>query len=242
MKVKNNNFIVYIHIRPDTNEPFYVGEGRPQRRNNKRGRNQYWWNIVNKNRGVFESKILFDGLTKEQSLLKEKEVSLDLLNKGYILTNIAECGIIGGMTNRVHTLESIEKMKKSKHTPESREKIRQSRLGKKDSLSTFNKKSKIHKGKSCSELTKQKISQANKGRKITWNLKGIKKDGSKRYIPILQYDLQDNFIKEWSSIKEATLYFNSEKYNSTRVSISLCCKGKYKTAIGFKWKYKNGKK
>lgn len=26
---------------------------------------------------------------------------------------------------------------------------------------------------------------------------------------------------------------------STYSSISLCCNGKYKTAFGFKWKYKN---
>lgn len=37
-------------------------------------RNQYWHNIVNKNNGVFESKILFEGLSEEEALLKEREI------------------------------------------------------------------------------------------------------------------------------------------------------------------------
>lgn len=28
---QNNNFIVYIHVRPDINKPFYVGKGVPGR-------------------------------------------------------------------------------------------------------------------------------------------------------------------------------------------------------------------
>jgi hypothetical protein len=35
-KKQNNNFIVYIHIRPDINEPFYVGKGST-------------WNEINQN-------------------------------------------------------------------------------------------------------------------------------------------------------------------------------------------------
>ena len=241
MKVENN-YIVYIHIRPDTNEPFYVGQGRPQRNNNKNGRNQYWHNIVNKNNGIFESKILFENLTKAEALLKEKEVQVELLNSGFNLTNIAECGVEGGMINRTHTLESIQKMKKSKHTSESKDKIRKSRLGKKDSYETFLKKSKIHKDKVCSENTKQKLKNVLTGRKITWNLRGIKKDGSKRYTPILQKDLQGDTINEWSSIKHAALYVNKDNYMATRTGISNCCKGKTKTAYGYKWEFKNNEK
>ena len=53
---------------------------------------------------------------------------------------------------------------------------------------------------------------------------------------ILQYDLQDNFIKEWSSISEAYLSLNKKITNGC---INLACKGKIKTAFGYKWKYKN---
>ena len=44
-----DNFIVYIHIRPDTNEPFYVGKGIPGREDKLSGRNKFWKNVVYKN-------------------------------------------------------------------------------------------------------------------------------------------------------------------------------------------------
>jgi hypothetical protein len=51
--------------------------------------------------------------------------------------------------------------------------------------------------------------------------------------PIFQYDLQDNFIKEWKSSKEASKALNI--YDS---NINCCLKGKYKYSGGYKWKYK----
>jgi hypothetical protein len=66
--------------------------------------------IVNKNNGVFESKILFEGLSEEEALLKEREIELDLKNKGYILANIAECGVKAGTTGMKHSKESKHKM------------------------------------------------------------------------------------------------------------------------------------
>ena len=50
---------------------------------------------------------------------------------------------------------------------------------------------------------------------------------------VLQYDLQDNLIKEYPSIHQA--------YRETGFDyrhIIKCCKGKYKTAYGYKWRYK----
>lgn len=195
---QNNNFIVYIHIRPDTNEPFYVGKGIPKRDRSKYGRNQYWHNIVNKNNGVFESKILFEGLSEEEALLKEREIELDLKNKGYILANIAECGVKAGTTGMKHSEESKRKISEGLKGHVSPNK------GKKMSQESSNKKSKSMMG----VLNKT----------------------------ILQYDLQDNFIKEWSSISEAYLSLNKKITNGC---INLACKGKIKTAFGYKWKYKN---
>lgn len=51
---------------------------------------------------------------------------------------------------------------------------------------------------------------------------------------VLQYDLQGNYIKEWNSIKEVKKQFNI--YDSNLIA---CCKGKRKTAGGYKWKYKD---
>jgi len=55
-----------------------------------------------------------------------------------------------------------------------------------------------------------------------------------RYKPILQYDLNENFIKEWESAVEANKFLGFNKSH-----ISCCAKGKRKTAMGFIWRYKS---
>lgn len=54
-------------------------------------------------------------------------------------------------------------------------------------------------------------------------------------LPIRQYDLDGNFIKEWDSIREALRGINKDIKSG---NISICAKGKVKTAYGFIWKYK----
>ena len=61
------------------------------------------------------------------------------------------------------------------------------------------------------------------------NAERIAKNESK---PINQYDLQGNFIKSWNSgteIKRTLGYSNG--------NICNCCRGKQKTAYGYKWQY-----
>lgn len=50
--------------------------------------------------------------------------------------------------------------------------------------------------------------------------------------PVLQYDLEGNFIKEFPSANEVerSLGFNNG-------NISKCCRGKFKTMYGYYWKY-----
>lgn len=59
---------------------------------------------------------------------------------------------------------------------------------------------------------------------------------AKQNKPIIQYDLNGNFIKKWNSIKEAQLFYNTNV-------ISQCCKHKkhYQSAKGFIWEYENEK-
>jgi group I intron endonuclease len=51
--------------------------------------------------------------------------------------------------------------------------------------------------------------------------------------PIVQYDLDGNFIKEWDSITNASISLNIDIS-----SISKCCRNIYKTTSNFKFKYK----
>jgi hypothetical protein len=47
-----------------------------------------------------------------------------------------------------------------------------------------------------------------------------------------QYDLEGNFIKEWSSISDIKIKFPSS-------DITYACKDFKRTSCGYKWKYKN---
>lgn len=53
-----------------------------------------------------------------------------------------------------------------------------------------------------------------------------------KQVKVNQYDLSGNFVKEFNSCKDAEKYFNKNSSN-----ISNCCKGRLKTAYGYKWKY-----
>ncbi|MBV4429077.1 NUMOD1 domain-containing DNA-binding protein [Clostridium tyrobutyricum] len=53
-------------------------------------------------------------------------------------------------------------------------------------------------------------------------------------IPVIQYDLQGNFIAEYPSLNQAC---KASLYCSA--SILKCCKGESKSFGGFIWRYKN---
>ena len=50
---------------------------------------------------------------------------------------------------------------------------------------------------------------------------------------VIQFDKKGNLIKEWKSIAEAEKYFGVKTSH-----ISECCNGKYKTTMGYIWRYK----
>lgn len=52
--------------------------------------------------------------------------------------------------------------------------------------------------------------------------------------PVLQFDLENNFIQEFSSIIEASMYIHNSRANH----IGDCCNGKRNQWHGYKWKYK----
>ena len=60
----------------------------------------------------------------------------------------------------------------------------------------------------------------------------VQKGIPKRQKKINQYDLNDNFIKQYDSLSEAANAVNGSKGN-----ISSVANGKWKTAYGYKWEY-----
>lgn len=63
---------------------------------------------------------------------------------------------------------------------------------------------------------------------------GIERRAKSKSKPVLQFTLEDILIKEYPSTKQA-----ERETGFSHQNIIKCCKGKYKTAYGFKWKYKN---
>lgn len=59
------------------------------------------------------------------------------------------------------------------------------------------------------------------------------KSKNKTKKKVIQYDLKGNLLNEYESLNEAEL-----KTNVKYQHISSCCRGKQKTAGGFKWRYK----
>lgn len=53
--------------------------------------------------------------------------------------------------------------------------------------------------------------------------------------PVIQMDLDGNFIREFGSAQEASEYYGIKRLWN---SISACCTGRRKTANGYKWKFK----
>ena len=83
-------------------------------------------------------------------------------------------------------------------------------------------------GSCLSEAHRMKISKAQIGKKLSEQTK------LKISKAIVQYSLDNTFIKEWQS---ATVIQRELGFNKS--NICNCCKGKFKYAYGFIWKYKN---
>jgi group I intron endonuclease len=123
---------------------------------------------------------------------------------------------------------------------ETRRKMSEGGKGKKRSEETKQKlrkpkteehKQNISKSKqNISEETKRKISEGKKGKTPNRDYKEWAKQQQK---PILQYDLEGNFIREWEGTKVAAAYLGCDP---TTITANL--KGKTKKGYGYIWKRK----
>jgi len=133
------------------------------------------------------------------------------------------------------SLETKKKMsdcKKGKiHSEESNRKRSISNKGQIISVEHRKKISNANTGRKLSNKAKQKMSFSKIGKNLS--LKHKQNIGKSLQKIVIQLDLNGNIKKEWSSLKDAALFFNIHYSN-----ISNCCKGKQKFAAGFKWKYK----
>lgn len=155
--------------------------------------------------------ILFDNLTQEEAELKEVELIKKYRSNEYEYGyNLAT----GGGVNCGY-----------KHTVEFRENISKRQLGKPSTRKNYH----------TSEETKKKLSEANKGKKLSQETKA-KMSASRQNgnvwnaTPIINLDTNEIF----NSQRMAGL-----KYHFNYKNINLVLKGERKTAGGFHWAYYN---
>ena len=273
---------VYRHIRLDKNEPFYIGigsdsEGQYKRAHDKnRKHNQIWRNIVAKTN--YEVEILLDGLTWDDATKKEIElISLygRINKKTGVLANMTDGG--DGNLGLVHSAEALKKIgdatkqrpgywKGKKQPLEAVLKSSETRRGKpiykqrgkkipqqtKDAVSKHARGNKYCLGRVLSEKTKQKIGDANRGRKMppkseeycrNISLRQLGKkhseerrknnSNSQKKKPVIQYDKNMVFVREYISISEA-----GRENGFFATGIQAVCKLKYPHYKGFVWRYK----
>ena len=215
-----SGYTVYKHTCP--NGKIYIGITKrnvEKRWLNGKGyeRQPHFYNAILKyGWDNIDHEILFENLTKEEAC--EKEVEMIAYYKshgrryGYNDTIGGEC--LEGENNPFY--------------------------GKTHSEETRKKLSLASKGRHLSEETKMKIVAANKGKKRTkefceWmrqiNLDRDRSSYASREIYQIDADTNE-IIKKWDSIIQA-----AEFYNTSYVNICYVCKGKTRTAKGFKWQY-----
>ena len=225
---------LYRHIRLDKNEPFYVGigndiKGKYSRAYINYGRNNIWKNIINKT--PYKVDILLDNLSWEEACEKEKEFiklygRIDL--KTGILSNMTDGGdgTIGYKRNKKLNNDALwyKAIKIYQYDLEG------NFIKEWKSTAEVCKKLNLDRGHVCSVLKGNKYMV--KGYMFRYEkYDKIEPCSSYKYKPVFQYDLTDNFIKEWKSTSEAENYLN-------KVGIYSVLTGKTKTCAGYKW-YRN---
>ena len=259
LKKEYNMHYLYRHIRLDTDQPFYIGIGtmankefRTIKSNYSRAysdykRNKHWSNIVNKT--PYEIEILIE--SDDYEFIKEKEIEfislygrIDL--RTGILVNMTDGGdgAIGCICSKESSIKKSINSKKSLLGRKGKNHPAAKLIYQYDLKGNFIKEwsSIIDTGFSC---LKPKSSSQNGNyffaRGYLWshsfnlNVDEYKKfDYITHKKEIEMFDLNNNKLNTFNSVKEAALYLNKL---SAKGDISKAANGKRKSALGYFWKY-----
>lgn len=191
-------FYVYVHIRKSSGTVFYVGKGKGDRVNSRSGRSAHWRSTADKH-GIIR-KIIMETDAEDEAYLFEAKVIKILRWIGCNLVNIANGGE-GGLSGC--TLSDDHK-----------EKLRNAKLGKKQSKEHATKSALAKKGKKQPIEAVEKV--AAKKRKLV-----VRSDGV-----------------IFNSVAEAARKTSIELgVNVSQGNISACCLGKRNNTCGFSWSY-----
>lgn len=213
---KNANYIVYKHTFP--NNKVYIGitcqevSRRWKYGDGYKTQSLMYNAIIKYGWKNIKHEILLSNLTKEQASVAEifyiKLFNSDNRNFGYNIRH-------GGDANSGYTLSE-----------ETRNKMSIARKGEKNHMF----------GKHMTDDVKKKLSLSHKGK---CNIEAIRKGAEKRRgrnaynaKKVIQLTKNDIFIKVYFSISEAR-----DETGTRSQDIYNCCKGRQKSANGFKWRY-----
>lgn len=208
--IENDNYCVYVHISPSGKK--YVGQTgkKPEER---WGKNGCLYLKKNKN-GEYSQRYFAHAILKYGWDNFDHEIIASNLTKEE--ANNFEKILIDKLNTRNHQYgyNIREGGSCGGLSEETRKKLSEFNKGKTVSEEARLKMSESHKGKILSDKARKALEKSHEGRKIT------------------QYSLCGEFIKIWKSVSEAGRHLNIDVS-----SIAKCCKGHYRNAGGFIWKY-----
>jgi group I intron endonuclease len=244
-KNRSSKAIIGIYKITNPNNEVYVGQSI----NIKNRKDSYRRLACKKQPKIYNSLIKYGWNAHKKDILEicsikqldEKEIYW----KQYYLDQVGEdwnkvlfCDLYdtgGGPKSEQHKQNISSSLKNKPKSEQHKQNMKLAHLGKKRPKYIGEKISESKTGTKQIRTKRRKdvgISKSSEHRK-KMSLSKIGKPSTNPKKAVLQYDKQDNLIKEWSSISEAGKILNIHFTN-----ISSCCLGNYKTAGGFVWKYK----
>jgi hypothetical protein len=172
------SFVVYRHIRLDTEEVFYIGIGNEKRPYDKKGRNEIWNRVVDK--AGYRVEIIHSGLTWEECI--EKEIVLIKFygrkdkgegplvnltdggegNVGFIYPEESKAKI--SQTLKEYFKENENPFKGKSHSPETKERLSQLASERPVNYDAIQAMAEHNRGRTYDEEHRKKLSEAAKNR------------------------------------------------------------------------------
>lgn len=184
---------------------------------------KYGWDNI-------EHIILSKNLNKEQAKKEEiAAINKYKSNKKDFGYNVSEGGFVPVITDETKEKLRIANLGKIQSKETVAKRVEKLRGQKRPTVSLFMQERKGSKNPNYGKKAPDRV------RKALSNHAKYGQFGANNYSAksVIQYDKNNNYITEYSTIIEAV-----QKLNLKSNHISECCRGKYKTAHGYIWKYK----
>jgi group I intron endonuclease len=198
-------------------------------------RERYWQEYHNSINGGLNCRYT-ETNDKSGKLSNETKHKIGNSNKGKISNRKGVFGVYKHSDETKQKISNSQKGKRSAennpmygkfHSDETKQKIKEKRKTQIITNETRKKLSEAGKLRIWSDTVKEKISKANKGKSKPDEMK------IKFGRPVLQYDFNGNFIKEYYSSQKA-----ADEMGVSKLAIYNCASGRSKTSAGFTWKFK----